>query len=223
MITPTYYETNHFGTRDILLVALLLVPGITHMLHTGNWEIYFRNDSLDGQFLYILSKLVGLYAIILLWLQLMSGLVRNVFFFDWHPVMHRNLGLLILSLVVLHVVLFVAGVSIRNGYFAYKLLLPNFFGSYYPKIVALGIVALWLLIMAAVFAAVRNKLPVVWKWAHRLMLAVFALGFVHSYLIGSEARAGGMLYLYYLMGALSIIALVVRLMTNRRGSLLNSA
>lgn len=188
------------------------------MFHTGDWVAYFRDESLDGQFLYVLSKLVGLYAIVLMWLQLMSGLVRIRLFDGWNPVIHRNLGLVTLSLVVLHVTLFVAGVSIRNGHFAYKLLLPNLFGPYFPKIVALGVIALWLLIIAAVFAAIRNRLPIVWKWGHRLMLVVFGLGFVHSYLIGSEARAGGMLYLYYAMGTSSIIALLSRILANKKAA-----
>ncbi len=216
MNTSTLHVTNRFEFKDFLLIALLLIPGFTHILHTGDWVAYFRDESLDGQFLYILSKLVGLYAIVLMWLQLMSGMMRIRLFDGWTPLIHRNLGLVTLSLVVLHVTLFIAGVSIRNGHFAYKLLLPNLFGHYFQKIVALGVIALWLLIIAAVFAAIRNRLPIVWKWGHRLMLVVFGLGFVHSYLIGSEARAGGMLYLYYAMGVSSIIAVLSRIVTYKK-------
>ncbi len=218
MNTSTFHVTNRFEVKDFLLIALLLIPGVTHILHTGDWATYFRDKSLDGQFLYILSKLVGLYAIVLMWLQLMSGLVRIRLFEGWNPLIHRNLGLVTLSLVVLHVTLFVAGVSIRNGHFAYQLLLPDLLGHYFQKIVALGVIALWLLIIAVAFSAIRNRLPIVWKWGHQLMLAVFALGFVHSYLIGSEARAGGMLYLYYAMGASSIIAVLSRIVVNKKAA-----
>ena len=218
MNTSTIHVINRLEFKDFLLIALLLIPGITHILHTGDWVAYFRDNSLDGQFLYILSKLIGLYAIVLLWLQLMSGLLRIRLFDGWRPLIHRNLGLVTLSLVVLHVTLFVAGVSIRNGHFAYKLLLPNLFGHYFQKIVALGVIALWLLIIATVCAVIRNRLPIVWKWGHRMMLVVFALGFMHSYLIGSEARSGGMLYLYYVMGISGMIAWLSRIFMNKKAT-----
>jgi sulfoxide reductase heme-binding subunit YedZ len=177
--------------------------------------VYFRYDVLDGQFLYVLSKALGLYAFVALWLQVMYGLLgeegRRRIGVKSDVRLHRNLAIIIIFLFVLHIGLFVAGASLRNGHFAYALLLPNFFGPYYPAIVSLGLLGAVLLSSAAVFAARRTRWPRVWRWGHRLAVPAFVLIFFHSFLIGSETRLGLLELLYFGMGVSVLAALGYRL------------
>src|SRR3990167_2131678 len=144
------YSTNSSSVKykwiiqDLILFTIFLVPGLTFFKTTGDLTVYFRHKVLDGQFLYVVSKFLGLYALIFLWLQVLKGLLgeygdrflgtQRSFTF------HRNLGLWIISLFMSHAVLFVWSVSIRNNHFAFGLLIPHFLGSYYPSILSLGLI-----------------------------------------------------------------------------------
>ena len=204
-----------FNYWDISFILLALIPGITFLSTTGDISVYFSSPVLDGQFLYIVSKLVGLYAMFLLWLQVMLGLlgkqVLSRLGLDFKPAFHASLGLTVVGLLLAHITLFVIAASIRNGNFAYQLLLPNLFGHYYPMIVSLGLIAAWLILVALLFVALRTRFQFLWKWGHRLTLPAFFLVFFHSYLIGSETRAGLLEYFYYLMFFLVALVLFFRI------------
>ena len=208
-----------FDLRDLAIIALLVVPGWALMKTTGDFAAYFRFDVLDGQFLYILSKLFGLYAIVLLWAQTMYGLLarQGTGWFSVEPGsrLHRAMGMAVIVLLLAHAFLFIAGVSLRNGHFAYKLLLPHLQSGYYPMMLSFGLIAAWLLLVVGLAAGLRRRLNVVWKWLHRLSLPALILVFVHSFFIGSETRVDAMPYLYAVMVATLLAAVVFRLFRRR--------
>jgi predicted ferric reductase len=126
----------------------------------------------------------------------------------WTVAAHRNLGIAVAVLAMLHAGLFITGVSMRAGHFAAGLLVPNFGGAYYASMVSLGVTAAWLLMAVLLVAALRNRPGLQWQWPHRLALPVFGLVFFHSLLVGSESRVGAMPYLYGIMGVLFCAALI---------------
>ena len=214
--------------RDLVVIAALIVPGVTWLLSVQPPADYLVTTVPPGQFLYVLAKLAGLYAIVFLWLQVLYGLLRGASWGgltpDWTVPAHRNLGLIVVGLVVLHAGLFITAVSLRGGHFAYNLLFPNFNGVYYPSIVSLGVTAAWLLVAVLIAASLRNRSGTRWVWAHRLGLLAIVLVCAHSLLVGSESRVGGMPYLYGVMVGSFVAALIYRyLFHGARGSALATA
>ena len=206
-----------FNIKDVIVIFILLIPGLVFLSTTGDISVYFRFNVLDGQLLYVISKLVALYALLLIWLQISLGMLgqqgREKLGLLIGSKFHRNLGLSILVSIILHVVLFVTAVSIRNGHFAYKLLLPNLFGPYYPFMLSLGVLALWLILFAVMYISISKKESKMYKWGHRATLPAFVLILIHSYTIGTESRAGLMMYFYMLMTVTFLIILTYRIIS----------
>jgi hypothetical protein len=163
---------------------------------------YVGHSLPPGQLPYVFSKLAGLMAFCLLWLQCVFALGRGL------PVLpraggrvHRTLGVATLGMALLHYGLFFAAASARGGGLAWELLVPNLLHGYYTLHVGLGIVALWLLLVGA-YAGWRLSRGA-WRWRapHRVWIPIFALAFVHAYAIGSESRYGLMRFVFLSMGA----------------------
>jgi len=202
--------------RELLLTVVFLLPGLAFLQTTGDIGIYFRHRVPDGQILYLGAKLCGLYAVIFLWLQLLQGLLHASGYrflnSNGNPGFHRNLGLLVVFLFLTHIALFVSAVSLRSGHFVYQLLLPRFFGAYYPSILSMGLIGAWLLLIAAAIGAMRRRSKRNgWVWVHRLTWGAFFLVYFHSYLIGSETRVGLVPWLFYFMFGTTVMAMGLRI------------
>jgi hypothetical protein len=202
------------GTR-ILLIALLMAPFITWSGALGNSNTYFQEHLPPGQAFYSLSKLMGLYAIVLLWLQLMYGLLKAnaVSLYGlprWSVNWHRLFGLLTLLTAVIHFLFFFTAASIRTGSLAVHLLVPNFSNGFYTTAVSLGWFALVGLLVVAMIGLLRSKMQGVWLWAHRLSYAVIVLALIHGQLVGSEAQSTAWFYLMLLFGLSVAISLLAR-------------
>jgi len=188
---------------DGLLIVLFVIPGMTWLWNVGDIASYFMYTNLDGQFVYVLSKLTGLYAMMFIWLQLLLGLLKTQIkhlYGDVSSKVHSRLGISTLVLVILHVVLFVTAVSLRNDYFAWKLLVPEFSQGYYALMLTVGLGALIILLVSilsrGVLVNVNNSIKL---WLHRLVFIAFYMILIHSYTIGTESRIGVMNILYLLM------------------------
>lgn len=204
----------------LLAVGLLVAPLQTWLMLGGDVTEYLRYETLPGQVLYVLSKLSALFAIELIWLQAMLGLLRyrlmqrtSVTPVVWRR-MHGTLGLTALAAIAAHVVLFVVGASMRNKVAVVDLLLPWGHGAYRTW-VAFGAAALWLIVVGSVVQLARMFSAATRRRLHRLNLAAIALVGVHSLAIGSESRSGPMAWTYGAMAAMLLIALVVRLFGGR--------
>jgi predicted ferric reductase len=187
----------------VLLAFGLTAPGLVFLASTGDLGLYFREPVPPGQFLYVLAKVTGLYAITLIWVQLMLGALRPWLEAAFSPGalarLHLRLGPLALLLVLAHALLFASAVSLRSqGHFPWTLFVPQLTGPYYPRRVSLGVMALFLLFTAAAGAALRRRrgFRAVWRKLHVLNYAVFALALLHSFSIGSETRTEPLTALY---------------------------
>jgi predicted ferric reductase len=208
---------NLKGAITVLMGAgLLVAPLQTRLTLGGDMGEYLRYDTLSGQVPYVLSKLCALYAIELVWLQALLGLLRLrltragwVQPGVWRRI-HTTLGIGALLAILAHVTLFVIATSMRNRSLAVDLLLPWGHGVYRTW-VAFGAASLWLVLLAAavqlgrLFDA-RSRLRL-----HRLVFAAAVLIVVHSLAIGSESRSGLMALMYGFMATTLCAVLMGRL------------
>jgi len=189
--------------RLTIWTLALCWPPCTMLMTTPDLFVHLRSPTLPGQTIYYLSKVTALYAVVLLWLQSLGGLLANrrkaQALILAGPEWHRRLGLLVLGLAVLHGSTFVLAVSIRAGHPALHWFVPAFNAGYYKSIVSLGVIALLCLLGAALAVLLRRR-NTYWRLLHRVALAGVALGGFHSLAIGSETRSWVSIVCYLLMG-----------------------
>lgn len=179
----------------LLAATLLCIPAVTWLSVTGNPLGDLYNELPPGQLLYRFSKLAGLYAVMLLWMQVMYGLLKTLprvqgILPIWSVSLHRGLGLSVLVLALLHFGLFVIAVSLRKQAVAWNLFLPDFSQGFYTSVVSVGWCALLVLLIVAIVGLLRNKLSGPWLKLHRLALLVLWAGMVHGLLIGTDTSTG---------------------------------
>lgn len=194
-----------------LLVWSLTVP--------DPWR-YLRIEAVPpGQSLYVVAKLMGLFALCLFWLQCVLALARRAPLWMGFPNsdhrLHLRLGVATLVLILLHVGLFVVAASLRTGHVAWDLLFPSVGHGYYRTSVGLGAVALWLCLLAVCAGRRVAKGHARWKPVHMLWPLVFAFVFIHAIAIGTESRYGAMRYVVLFIAASLTIAGLWRVWRSR--------
>jgi predicted ferric reductase len=194
-----------------VFALIVLSPVLVWLATVPDPMRYLRVEGLPaGQSLYVIAKLMGLLAICLFWLQCVLALARHAPVFAGMPSsdrrLHVRLGLVTLTLILLHVGLFVTAASLRTGHVAWDLLLPSVGYGYYRTSVGLGAVALWTCLVA-IFAGRRvTRGQRNWKPIHMLWPLVFGLVFVHAINIGTESRYGAMRYVVWLIATSLAVA-----------------
>jgi predicted ferric reductase len=201
--------------NPIILGGLFLILGIplaTWWGTVGSVGDYFRYSVPDGQRLYLLAKLVGLYAMVGFWLQASYGLLgatwRRRIGVDWGISFHRGLGLSVLTIATSHAALFIVAVAVRTNQFPSQYLLISFDHGFYRSMIALGLIALIATAVAIVAALTRSRLGQYFRYAHWIALPAFLLAIFHSWRIGSETRTSPLSVLYLIM-LVSLIGLVI--------------
>ncbi len=187
----------------VLMLAMAVVPAVIWLQSTGDISIYFEYETPPGQVYYVLSKLTGMYAVFLLWLQVVLALAKKTKMGRKLPSrsinFHRNLGILSFSTLVLHIALFVTAVSIRKGYLAYELLLPNISHGFYAFAMTLGVLAFYGLILVVIAGYIRRRGIQRAKWFHRVSVVALYLTLIHCLMIGTETRYLIMMTIYIFM------------------------
>jgi DMSO/TMAO reductase YedYZ heme-binding membrane subunit len=138
-----------------------------------------------------LSRAAGLVAWVLLALALIWGLLLTSRLLDRRPSpawlldLHRHLGSLTLLLTVVHV----SAIWVDDfvEYTAVEILVP--LASDLERLpVALGALALWLLVAVQVTSWQRTRLPLeLWRRVHWLSGPLFLLASLHGWLVGTDA------------------------------------
>jgi predicted ferric reductase len=205
-----------------LLAAALLLPGLVFLSNTGDIAYYFRRPAPAGQLAYVVSRLCALYALSLIWLQILLGALRpeleRTLGVRRIVRLHTRLGVVTLALVAAHVALFQAGVTVRAGHFPTPNLGLNYFMPFYPSHIAIGATALYLALLGALAAAFRTRpwLRKHWRKIHAVNYAVFGLGAWHGLAIGSETRLQPLYALVVLFLATIALAVLWRLIGRPR-------
>ncbi len=170
--------------------------------------------------IWLASRAAGIVSLVLLSFQIVVGLVLS------HPVnkttwklskrlfpWHENVWLFLLGFLAAHVASIIldpfAGVGLRGA------LIPGL-STYRSAEVALGTMALYGLLVTGLTARYTKLLPPgAWLTIHRLGLVVFALGWMHGLLAGTDSMP--LVALYAVLGIAVGAAATYRYWVTRQG------
>lgn len=204
--------------NSIFWIVLLVIPLFSWLSSEGNILDYFIYTVPQGQFLYVISKLLGLYGLTFLWLHMSYALLRhsffNVYLVPWSIKRHRNTAIFALVLIVLHLGLFVMAVSLRKELVSFDLLIPNFSHGYYKSLLSFGAIGFWLILFVALtgrLLALTKKNEWTLRWLHRLSFVCFTLVYFHGLGVGSETKSGILFLFYLFMGGSLLVFILLRI------------
>lgn len=175
---------------------------------------------MNEQVWWYLTRAAGIVAWLMLTASVIWGVVLATKAFPehrrpaWLLDLHRWLGGLAVSFTVIHL-----GALVADSYVHFGLadLTVPFASQWKPGPVALGVIAMWLLLAVEATSLAMKRLPRrVWRWIHLSSYAVFLLASFHAALAGTDRTH----WLYQGTAVASIIAVVwagVYRLTHRRG------
>jgi hypothetical protein len=150
--------------------------------------------SSNGKLLWYVTRGTGVVALLLLSAGVLLGVMSST---RWHPPrtprflilgLHRNVTLLSLAFVVVHVITTVADHFAPIGY--QDAVLP-FLSPYRPVWLGLGTVAFDLLLALIATSLLRARIGLqTWRAVHWLAYASWPVALMHSFGTGSDARSG---------------------------------
>ena len=171
--------------------------------------------------LWYLTRASGVVALILLTATMLLGVlsVKRWRSERWPRFavadLHRNLTLLALVFIALHV-----GTTVADSYtpVALKDAFIPFVSTYRPIYLGFGALALDLMLTLAVTSMLRKRIGYrAWRLLHWGAYAIWPLALAHGLGSGSDARVGWMALLTYSCLALVAVAVAARLLSTRPG------
>lgn len=195
----------------VFSLMTLASPVVIWMKQTGDIAFYFSDMAPTGQLLYVLSKLSGLCALALLMWQVMLSLLDKceMLTISWKGKAHRLAGILIITLALSHLLLFFSGVSLRQGYPAWRMFLPDF-KDYYHTHLTFGLIALWGLVGVVIAGIYRLKKKYKnLQLLHKGYVPVAILVYIHALSVGTEAQSmyGTIYYVFVALLSLGLLFL----------------
>ncbi len=172
---------------------------------------------MDAAVLWHLNRGTGVALLILFTLSALLGMVSSrsaaggrVPAFAWQA-LHRNIALIGATLLTAHVATAVLDEYVDIRW--WHVVLPWQL-HYEPWPLALGILALDLLLAVVATSLMRQRLPRrAWAVVHLTGYAALVLSFAHGFLIGTDSAAGWARWVYVVCGAALVVALPVRLVS----------
>lgn len=186
--------------------------------HLQATQILLAASSSGPSLYWYVTRGLGLVALIVLTGTVVLGIVTSIRWTDDETPgfvsadMHRNLSLIAIALVLLHIVTTVldpfAGISVRD------VLIP-FAAKYRPIWLGLGVVAFEVMVAIIVTSLLRDRIgPRVWRFIHWAAYASWPLAVVHGMGTGSDSRSPWMIAVVVWAIVAVLVALFFRL---RRG------
>ncbi len=176
--------------------------------------------AMKPQFWWYLARASGMVAWVLLassmiWgLMVASRMVPLKTAPKWFLDMHRFLGGLAVSFMLVHVAALVADSYLHFGW---REILVPYAAAYEPGAVAWGVVAAYLLVAIELTSLAMRRLPRrLWRAVHLLSYAVFAMTTVHGLFAGADARNLVFLMAMSMLIGVSLFALAFRVIVARR-------
>lgn len=187
----------------LLYVILLLIPGYT-ALQNGN----------AGGVTYFFLRLTGLYAFILIFIQIMLGAFMNYWRSVFGPKIlnfHMREGILAYGLILAHPALFLLNAALAGVPDVLSLLIPGFTNAYetYLSFGKIGFILLTIAIFAARFRNI-GFLQRHWRKFHILNYVAFWFIFSHSLSLGSDTHTPPFSWLYPIMAILVVVSILYR-------------
>jgi len=169
------------------LAVICFIPLLIWLKSTGSVLPYFTGEYPPGQGYYVFSKLCGLFALTLINVQVILVLLVALGSVQIKR-MHAYLGVTIVTLSLLHYMLFVTAVSIRQGDLASGLFTFRF-NDFYHTYLSVGLASFILLIVVALGGVLRSKLSSQFSTViHRFYFFVIIGVYLHSFSVGSEIQ-----------------------------------
>ena len=142
------------------------------------------------EFFWMLARVAGLSSYAALAIALLTGIAMRTAVLDWLGSnralrsLHEYTVVLWVPLAGVHIVALLLDATARIG--VLDVVIP-FHASYGTLAIALGALALDLLVAVTVAAYMKRRMrAAVWLWVHRLAYAAFALTFLHAVLSGTD-------------------------------------
>jgi predicted ferric reductase len=174
---------------------------------------------MSPQFWWFLTRSSGIVAWVMLTLSVIWGIVLSTKAFPdqrrpvWLLAVHRWLGGLTISFLVIHLVALLADSYVQFG--LADITVP-YASDWKPGAIALGVLAMWLLVAVELTSLAMRRLPrKVWRVVHLSSYVAFWLTAMHAAFAGSDATKP----LYQITAVASILAVAWALMyrvVNRR-------
>jgi len=169
---------------------------------------------MSGPTLWYVARAGGLLAWALLAASVLWGILLSTRLLGrrprpaWLLDLHRYLGGLGVVFVAVHV-----GAVMADSYvpFGPVATFVPFAGSWRPAAVALGIVALYLLLAVELTSLLRAHLPMrIWRRVHYLSFAVFVLATAHGLSAGTDRNTAAMILTFLVVCAVVALLAAVR-------------
>ncbi len=207
-VTPVAHYPKWRWIFPPLYVVIFLAPGWIFFSERGGLSWLNRLDAHNwtGR----IFPLFGLYAITLVWFQVMLGSLLPLWrkIFPKIFLFHRAEGLFALLFALTHPSLLLVTVGLRS-YIARDFVAPE-----QVKFLYFGYTALFIMLLTVTTALLmkRKILSRWWRKIHILNYVVFAAAWIHSYNLGSDVQSTGLKYLWFGYGLTVLIAIALRLM-----------
>lgn len=197
--------------KPALLVSVFapmaLIPVLIWFHQTGDLSVYFNGAAPPGQFTYVISKLVGMLALVFIAAQIIFSLSHHLQLLNiqWLGRTHRWFGAAILLFAFTHALLFFIAATLRQDALALSLFLPDFRDFYHTHL-TFGLFGLWSLIALAIIGWLRSKNRFSWATTlHRFYWVAIVLIYIHALAVGSESQTVTGLLLYISLGLVMAI------------------
>lgn len=180
--------------------------------HLGTPESYL--NAPPGQVNYVLAKIAGMLAMLVLSLQVGYGLSVRALgpaAPRWNTLVHASLGTTGFALLVAHVLLFQSAVALRTGHWPWQQYLPDFSQDSYRSALSIGAIGLFLFTVVFTAGTFRHVLGRAFVWIHRLAPFALGAGLVHGLLIGTESQVVWITVVYVAVGAIVLWLFVKRI------------
>lgn len=189
-----------------------MIPGYTLLRNTGGFEALTGYGASSTTYTFL--RLTGLYAFILIFIQIMLGAFVNYWRTVFGPRIlnfHMREGIVAYGLILAHPALFLLNAVLAGVPNALGLLIPRFTNAYeiYLSFGKIGFILLTIAIFAARFRNV-GFLQNHWRKFHILNYIAFWLIFVHSFNLGSDTHTAPFSLLYPVMAILVVISIGYR-------------
>lgn len=143
--------------------------------------------SNNADILYLIHRILGLYAFSLIFLQIILGSAMrrlNKLFPGRMFRIHKRVGYTAFTMATLHPILLYA-TAIPLGNFSYFESYPQGESALYYWIGIINISLLWISVLSAIF---RVKIGPKWIYIHRINYLIFFLIFIHSLKLGVDTQ-----------------------------------
>jgi predicted ferric reductase len=177
---------------------------------------------VNPQLWWYLARATGIVAWALVAASVLWGLVVSTRFVRargaprWFLDLHRFLGGLSVTFVALHL-----GTLVADSYVHFGLadVLVPFASGWKPLPVAIGIVAMYLLVAVEVTSLAMKRLPRHWwRSVHLSSFAVFWLATLHGVAAGTDAQNTALFFAYLLTGGIVLFLTMFRALQEDRSA-----